>query len=97
MLKIGSVVKIIKKNVDCFVEHIILEKGWGNKENQQEVSLYDLNGKYMGDYWENELISLNGIISDELLIKLLKDNIEHYGLVKDFARVLTLKNIKEDD
>jgi hypothetical protein len=77
--------------VTCFVEQVLTKQcdyrlAW-NKGVQ--VSLYAVNGEYIGDYWESELENLGRKISvDEL--KLLIDTaaiVKHYGPLLDYARV----------
>lgn len=91
-MKVGDLVTIRKgfsrEGAKCFVEAVLeedtMQRGWGTR-----VSLYQVDGEYAGDYWENELIKIPESIKGEDIIKLIKKNIDKKGLVKDFTKVLT--------
>lgn len=69
----------------CFVEEVLTERCHRQKE---QVSLYGVDGDYVGDYSEDEFVELGRRISAEELEGLIKKNKRFPGLVKDFTRVL---------
>ena len=97
-LQIGDTVKIKpttelknKRGRVCFVEHLL-----GNRHayghNQEQVSLYGINGEYVGDWFEDEFEELGRKITEKELKKLIEKFKDKKGLVNDFTKVL--KEIK---
>ena len=94
-MKVGEKVNVNSDRTDkiCFVEEV-LHDGRTRRINgieQQQVSLYAIDGEYIGDYHEGELELLDELMTTNELIELIKNNIDKKGLVKDFAQVLTNK------
>ena len=105
-MRIGQIVTINSdfpkdsKGKKCFVEEVICKTGdFRNKPNEQQVSLYGLDGEYYGDYWTDELEITQEIVPEILLQGFIRtfalDNKK--GLVKDFAKVLTNLNKEVDN
>lgn len=98
-LAVGDKVKIkrgcVRAGKECFVEAIINRGKMGKKKDLYQASLYEINGDYAGDYWEDEFERSGELITDDELMKLINENIGKKGLVKDFARVLYLKEARE--
>lgn len=77
--------------VTCFVEQVLTKQGdyrlaWNRGV---QVSLYAVNGEYVGDYWESELSFLGNKVSDDILKELIFKSVVnyHWGSLLDFAKV----------
>jgi len=93
-IKIGDLVKIKpttelkdRQNKVCFVEHL-LGRRFAMKREQEQVSLYAIDGEYVGDWFEDEFEHLGKQISVNDLKRLLVRYKDKPGLIKDFSRVL---------
>lgn len=75
---------------ECFVEEVLTdENDWRFALHGIQVSLYAIDGEYIGDYWSNELEITNKKVDIEVLKNLITKavNEAHWGLVWDFAKV----------
>lgn len=92
-MKVGDLV-VVKRGShaakECFVEQIV-SQGFGRKPGQKLVSLYGVDGEYVGDYWEDELVFHGGQVSDEALVSLIAIFRDKPGPLNDFVRVLREK------
>jgi hypothetical protein len=70
----------------CFIEEIITADSFLHKD-QCEVSLYAIDGEYIGDYWEDELELTPDLISEDEICALIKENVDKKGLMLDFVKV----------
>jgi len=92
-MQIGDLVRIkstteLKNRCEqvCFVEDLL---GYKYRSHEEKVSLYGIDGNYVGDWFEDEFDVLGRKISVEELDKLIeeKTSVLAFGLVKDFKRV----------
>jgi hypothetical protein len=103
MLKIGDLVlcevhyekrKTDKPIRECFVEEVLTDKDdyWLKWGKGVQVSLYAVDGEYIGDYWESELRPLGRMVDVENLKGLIKKAVfeDHWGEVLDFVKVWLL-------
>lgn len=102
-LKVGDLVKIKpttelkdRKNLICFVEQLLGNRFARGKPNQEQVSLYTIDGVYVGDWFEFEFEELGRKITEKELLELIEKFKDEQGKVKDFQRVMEeIKKEKE--
>ncbi len=94
-LQVGDMVRINpttelknRQNVVCFVEDLLGNRFARGQANLEQVSLYSVDGEYVGDWFEDEFVELGRKISVEELKALIEKFKDQKGLVKDFERVL---------
>ena len=71
----------------CFGEEIVNRRS-KNTDMLECVSLYGVDGRYIGDYWEDEITPTGKTMTEDELFELIKEFIDMPGTAKDFARVL---------
>ena len=93
-IHVGDLVKInnetnleSKRGKICFVNEV-LGKKFVKGRTQYQISLYGIDGEYVGDWFEDEIIFLDKQISELDLKILIENNRDKLGLVKDFEKVL---------
>src|SRR3990167_3544227 len=73
----------------CFVEDLLGHRFAMNRD-QEQISLYAIDGEYVGDWFEDEFENLHKKITEKELLELIEKNKEHRGLVADFTRILNI-------
>lgn len=93
-MKVGDIVKIKpttelkdRKEKICFIEDL-LGRRYTNGKQQEQVSLYGMDGEYVGDWFEDEFDELNKKITEKELKELIEKNKDYKGLIKHFEKVL---------
>lgn len=93
-MEVGDLVKIKpttdiedRANRICFVESLLGSRhAYGHQ--QEQVSLYAIDGEYIGDWFEDEFEELGKKITEKELEELIEKNKDKDGLVADFTKVL---------
>ncbi len=92
-MKVGDIVIVRRTKKECFVEEV-LTRNWHPEQVKtrgkgEKISLYTVEGEYVGDHWEDEISHTGRQIDERHLRKLISDAVKHHnwGLVGDFAKV----------
>jgi hypothetical protein len=93
-LQVGDLVRIKpttelkgNENITCFVEETLGQRHAYGKQ-QEQVSLYAIDGEYVGDWFEDEFVVLGEKITENELLDLIEKYKDKKGLVEDFKKVL---------